>query len=145
MKLKAYAKLITALAREETGSRRVAVELGKKCWWYEAGGVQHGYSEGYFVPVNQDEIVDEAGRDWEQDLVDHADRRAFERLDVPAAGEFTADFYISAPNHYGEIELDSNVVVTFQDGRPVYAIGTSGTQWDIDPTALTFGRVRSVE
>ncbi len=142
MKLKAYSKLITDLAREETGSRRVAVELGQKCWWYEAAGTQHGYSEGYFVPVNQDETVDEAGREWEQDLVDHADRKAFERFDVPAAGEFTADFYISAPNHYGEMELDSNVVVTFQNGKPVYAVGTSGKDWSIDPESLVFERVR---
>jgi hypothetical protein len=143
VKLKDYAKMITDIARAECGTRRVAVELGQKCWWYGGPDAQRGYEEGYFFPVNKDETVDEAGRDWEQDLVDHADRKAWEKLEIPAEGEYRADFYISAPNGYGEMELDSNVVITFSEGRPVYAYGTSGKSWDIDSTNVTFARTRS--
>lgn len=139
MKLRTFAKLITALARAEAG-HRVTVEIGQKCWWYTVDGEQRGYEEGYFVPVNKDETIDEAGRDWEQDLVDNSNRDYWSKLDVPAEGEYTADFYIYTPDGYGDVELDTNVVVTFQNGRPVSAVGTGGNCYTIDPNALTFER-----
>lgn len=133
MKLRKYATLITAMARADAG-KQVRVELGERTWW--PVGNRNASSYGCFEPLHDDPDA------WESDLFQTWGRDEWVKEEIPAVGKFTADFYVHVPAGWpGEWEMDTNVGVTFVNGKPVSAYCTGGREFLIDADAGTFRQI----
>jgi hypothetical protein len=130
--LRKYAKLITDMARVDAGSKRVRVDAGVKVWWLKADKTAHG--NDLFRPefTYSDAYESDLSDCWRGDL--------WKSEKIPASGTFTVDFYIHVPawTFGDDWELDTNVVVTFVDGKPTRANCTGGRAFTIDADAMTF-------
>jgi len=97
VRLKAYSRLITHLARQAAGSKQVTVELGSR-------GFLAGVS---FFPT--------LAQSAQSDLFDFAPRSEWEKLEIPQH-ECVADFYVSAGRGINR-ELACNLTVIFRNGK----------------------------